>query len=248
MTVAGKVAIVTGAGQGIGRYIAHTFADAGANVVVTDISSVDPVVEELKQKDVEVLGVQTDVRNEDQVRALMAQAHEKFGHIDVLVNNAGIVPHFNWGVQRWAKIIDMDQAFWDKVIGTNLGGTFLCTKHVLPYMERQGFGHITTMLGGGSGDGAAAYVVSKDAIQTFTKFVAEEERAAGICIMALRPGGIIAHEKAPEEARNRMDGPEVIGNRFVLATEAPMEMSGHFVDLQDGKLVIADEGPSQPRH
>lgn len=240
MPLEGKVVIVTGSAQGIGRYIAHSFTGSGARLVLVDIQAPEETAGELRAKDVEVLAAQADVRDEGQVKAAMEQAANRFGHIDVLINNAGIVPHFQWGVPRWPKIKDMDKAIWDRVLDTNLGGTFLCTKHVLPYMERQGSGHIMNMFGGGSGDGAAAYVVSKFAIRTFTQFVAAEEREAGICIMTLGPGGVIAHEKAPEEARARMVGPEVVGNRFVLAAEAGMEMSGHMLDLKDGQLVITD--------
>src|SRR5204862_201770 len=81
-----------------------------------------------------------------------------------------------------------------------LDGTMLCSKHVLPYMREKGSGHILNLYGGGGGTGAAAYVVSKDAIKSLTHFIAEEEREAGIFVAALSPGGTIATEMAPEEA------------------------------------------------
>src|SRR5437667_154119 len=101
MSLQDKVVIVTGSAQGIGRYIAHTFAEAGARVVVTDISPLDNVAGEIKAMDVDVLAVPCDVTNEEQVRSLMAQTVDRFGRIHVLVNNAGIVPHFQWGNPRW---------------------------------------------------------------------------------------------------------------------------------------------------
>lgn len=234
----GKVVVVTGSARGIGRYISHTFAKEGAHLAIADIEPLDQVEGELRGMEAEVLAVPTDVTNEDQVRALMQRVADRFGHIDVLVNNAGIVPHFAWGGPRWAAIRDMDKSFWDKVINTNLGGTFLCTKHALPYMRQQGSGHVISLFGGGGGTGAAAYVVSKFAIKTFTKYVAEEERDANVCVVSLGPGGTIATEKAPEEARQRLPGPELAGNRFVLAAQAGMDMSGHLLDLKDGKIVI----------
>jgi 3-oxoacyl-[acyl-carrier protein] reductase len=238
--IQGQVVLVTGAAQGIGRYIAHGFAREGARLAVADISSLDQVAGELRDLDAEVLPVNADVTNEDQVRSLMDQIVGHYGRIDVVVNNAGIVPHFAWGVPRWAAIRDMDKSFWDRVLNTNLGGTFLCTKHALPHMESQRSGHIVNLHGGGGGTGAAAYVVSKDAIKTFTRFVAEEERDHNVCIVVLSPGGTIAHEKAPEEARQHIPGPELAGNRFILAAQAGLEMSGHLLDLKDGRLVVAE--------
>ncbi len=240
MALQGKVVLITGGARGIGRYIAHTFAKEGANVAVADIEPLDKVTDELRAMEVETLGVKADVTNEQEVESMVDRVANRFGRIDVLVNDAAIVPHFAWGGPRWAAIRDMEKSFWDRVIGTNLGGTFLCTKHVLRKMGPNRSGHILNLYGGGGGTGAAAYVVSKEAIRVFTRFVAEEERENNICIVALSPGGTIATENAPEEARQRLPGPELAGPRFVLAAQVGMDMSGHLLDLQGDKLVIAD--------
>ncbi len=238
----GQVVIVTGAAKGIGRYIAHTFAKAGANLVVADVDSLDKVSGEVREMEVDVLAVPTDVRDEAQVRALMDRAASQYGKIDVLVNNAGIVPHFQWGGPRWPRVRDIEKAFfWDTVLATNLGGTFLCTKHALQHMAERRSGHILNLYGGGNGTGAAAYVISKEAIRVFTRFVAEEERENNVCVVALSPGGAIATENAPEEARQRMLGPESSGNRWVLAAQVGMDLSGKLLDLKDGRIV-ADGG------
>ena len=108
-------------------------------------------------------------------------------------------------------------------------------------MERGGGGHIVNLYGGGGKTpaGALAYVVSKEAIVHFTDFHAEEVRDANICVVAISPGGAIATEDAPEEARSRMPGPELAGERFLLASQAPLEMSGRLLDLDDsGKLIV----------
>ncbi len=237
--VQGKVAVITGGARGIGRYIATTLADAGAKLALADIDAerLRRTAEEFTARGVDTLAIPTDVRDEDAVRALMQQAAAHFGRIDVLVNNAAIVPHFQWGVPRWPAVRDMDLSFWDRVIRTNLYGTFLCTKHVIPYMERQGGGHIINLHGGGSGTGAVAYVMTKEALVTFTAFVAEEVRDQNICVVILSPGAAIATEDAPEEARRRMPGPEFAGNRFVLAADAPMSLSGKLLTVRDGALV-----------
>src|SRR5437588_5672765 len=233
-----QVVVVTGASKGIGRYISHTFAQAGAKLVLADVDSLDNVVREVKEMEAEVLPVAADVRDESQMAALMDRAASQFGKIDVLVNNAGIVPHFAWGVQRWPRVRDIEKSFfWDTVLATNLGGTFLGTKHALRHMEERGSGHIINLYGGGAGSGAAAYVVSKEAIKVFTRFVAEEERDHNIVVVAISPGGAIATENAPEEARARMPGPESSGNRWVLAAQVGIDMSGQLLDLKDGRIV-----------
>jgi NAD(P)-dependent dehydrogenase (short-subunit alcohol dehydrogenase family) len=236
----GKVVLITGGARGIGRYIAHTFAKEGANVAVADVEPTENVTNELRAMEVESFGIKADVTNEKDVESMVDQVASRFGRIDVLVNDAAIVPHFAWGGPRWPAIKDMDKSFWDRVLGTNLGGTFLCTKHVVRKMGPNGSGHVLNLYGGGSGTGAAPYVVSKEAIRVFTRFVAEEERENNICIVALSPGGTIATENAPDEARQRLPGPELAGNRFVLAAQVGMEMSGRLLDLKDGRLVVAD--------
>lgn len=235
----GQVVLITGAARGIGRYIAHTFAKAGARLAVNDIEPLDRVTNELRDTGVEVLPVTADVRDEEQVRMMMRRVLDHFGQIDVLINNAGIVPHFSWGVPRWPRIRDMDKSFWDQVIETNLGGTFLCTKHVLPYMEARRSGHIVNVYGGADVKSTAcAYMVSKDAIRTFTRFVAEEERERNICVVIFDPGAAIATEEAPEEARRRLPGPEILGDAYVQAAQAGMELSGRLLSWKDGRLVV----------
>ena len=236
----GKVVIVTGGAKGIGRHAAKTFAQEKAKVVIADIDK------ELLQKTsselgelTDTLGINMDVRNEDDVRRMVDQVVKRFGQIDVLVNDAVIVPHFAWGIPRWPRIRDMEKDFWDRVIQTNLGGTFLCTKHVLPYMEARRSGHIINLYGGGGvkPPGACAYVVSKEAIRTFTRFAAEEVRESNVCVVTMSPGVPIATEGAPEEALRRLPGPEILGNGFVLAAQLPMDLSGQMFSYQDGKLV-----------
>lgn len=238
----GKVAVVTGGAKGIGRYIAHGFAREGAKIAISDID-----VERMKKTEGElgaagadVLAAPCDVRVEDEVRSFMSHVVARYGAIDILVNNAGIVTHFGWGVPRWPLVRDMEKSFWDKVIETNLGGTFLCAKHALPYMQERRAGHVINLYGGSPPKtlGSCVYSVSKDAIRTFTRFVAEEVREWNICVVSVSPGGAIATEDAPEEIRRTMPGPESAGNRFVLAAEAPMELSGQRLTLKDGKLVV----------
>jgi 3-oxoacyl-[acyl-carrier protein] reductase len=231
----GKVAVITGAAKGIGRYIAHNFAREGAKIAISDIDveRMKKTEAELRELGAEVLAQKCDVRYEDQVRSSMKEVASRFGTIDVLVNNAGIVTHFGWGAPRWPLVRDMEQSFWDKVMETNLGGTFLCTKHVLPYMQERRAGHIINLYGGSPPKtvGSCVYSVSKDGIRTFTRFVAEEVREWNICVVAVSPGGAIASVYAPEEIRGKMPVPVSSGNRFFLAAVAGMDLSGQRLTL-----------------
>ena len=235
-----KVVIVTGSGQGIGKHAAKTFAQEKAKVVIADFN------EELAKKTAaelgklaETLAVNVDVRDEESVKRMVDQVINRFGQIDVHINNAAIVPHFAWGIPRWPRVSDMPRDFWERVIQTNLGGTFLCTKHVLPRMEAKRSGHIINLYGGGGikPAGACAYMVTKDAIRTFTRYVAEEARESNVCVVIFSPRVPIVTETAPEEALSRLPGPQILGQGFVLAAQVPMEKSGEIFSYQDGKLV-----------
>jgi NAD(P)-dependent dehydrogenase (short-subunit alcohol dehydrogenase family) len=236
----GKVVIVTGGGKGIGRHAAKTFAQQKARVVIADFDKerLEKTASELGEM-TETVGINADVRNEDDVKRMVDQAINRFGQVDVLINNAAIVPHFAWGIPRWPRVRDMEKEFWDRVIQTNLGGTFLCTKHVVPHMEARRSGHIINLYGGGGLKpyGACAYMATKEAIRSFTRYVAEEVRDWNICVVIFSPRIPIATEGAPEEALKRLPGPEILGNGFVLAAQLPMDASGQIFSHQDGKLV-----------
>lgn len=235
-----RVVIVTGGAKGIGRHAAHTFAREGARVVIADILPSDKVLSELQSDGAEAIGIRVDVQREDQVKAMAEKVASRFGRIDVLLNNAAVVTHPAW-TPLWPRIRDMDKSFWDCVIETNLSGTFLCTKNILPYMEEQRSGHIINTYGGGqlTPFGSCAYVASKQAVRAFTRYVAEEEREFNICIVVTGASGAVATEEAPEEVRQRLPGPESVGDLYVFAAQAGMELSGQLVRLTDGRLQAA---------
>ena len=234
-----QVVLITGAAQGIGRHIARTFALQGDRLALADINSLDLVASEMGELGVDVEPIHVDVRQESSVKDMVDAAIARYGRIDTLVNNAGIVTHFSWA-PRWPRVADLDLSFWNNVMETNLTGTFLCTKHVLPHMERQGSGHIIGLYGGTDpeqmGVGASPYGVSKEAIRKFTGFVAVEEREHNICVVAISPGGAIATEEAPEDVRQRLPGPDHVGNGFVLASRLGMEDTGKLLQLDGDHL------------
>jgi len=242
----GKVVVITGSGQGIGKHAAKTFAQQKAKVVIADVNAelAEKTAAEIGET-TESMAVHTDVRDEASVKSMVEQALQRFGQIDVLINNAAIVPHFAWNIPRWPLIADMPLEFWDRVVRTNLYGTFFGTKHVIPSMRQRKSGHIINLYGGGGvrPGGAATYMVTKDGIRTLTRYVAEEVREDNICVVTFSPRVPIATETAPEEARKRLPGPEILGQGFVLAAQLPMEQSGKCFAHENGRLV--EGGPRE---
>jgi NAD(P)-dependent dehydrogenase (short-subunit alcohol dehydrogenase family) len=241
-----KVVVITGSAQGIGKHAASTFANAKAKVVIADFNA------ELAKKTAGEIGqmtetwaVHTDVRNEGSVKKMVDEVVNRFGRIDVMMNNAAIVPHFAWNIPRWPLITDMPLDFWDRVVQTNLYGTFFGTKHVIPHMAKQKSGHIINLYGGGGvkPGGAGTYMVTKDGIRTFSRYVAEEVRDSNICIVTFSPRVPIATETAPDEALKRLPGPEILGQGFVLCAQLSMDQSGKCFAYENGKLV--DERPRE---
>jgi len=235
-----KVVVITGSGQGIGKHAATTFATEKAKVVIADVNAelAKKTAAELSRL-TETVAIPADVRDEDSVKKMVDEVIKRFGQIDVMMNNAAIVPHFAWNIPRWPLIADMPLEFWHRVVQTNLYGTFFGTKHVIPHMTKRKAGHIINLYGGGGlkPAGSCAYAVTKDAIRTFTRFVAEEVREANVCVVIFSPRVPIATEGAPEEALSTLARPEILGNGFVLSAQTPMKLSGEVFSFQDGKLV-----------
>jgi len=240
----GKVVVITGSGQGIGKHAARTFAQEKAKVVIADfnLDLAKKTAAEIGAS-TESIAIHTDVRSEDSVKKMIDEVIHRCGQIDIMMNNAAIVPHFAWNIPRWPLIADMPVDFWNRVIHTNLYGTFFGTKHVIPHMAKRKSGHIINLYGGGGvrPGGAATYMVTKDSIRTFTRYVAEEVRDDNICVVTFSPRVPIATETAPEEALKRLPGPEILGQGFVLCAQLPMAQSGKCFAYENGKLV--DELP-----
>ena len=185
MQLEGKVAVVTGAGSGIGRAIATGLAAEGASVVVADIDGERAVVvaADLEASGADAVPVTVDVSQAEQVDAMIETAVDRFGRLDVHVNNAG----------RAARgfVSEMADEAWDSVIGVNLRGTFLCSRAVLRHMIPQRSGRIVNTasgLGLRGSPGGAVYGASKAAIINFTKSLAQEVARYGITVNAIAPG------------------------------------------------------------
>lgn len=234
------VAVVTGAGTGIGRFIATQFGAQGYRVAALDVDMAALCsAERERPAPFELQTLQCDVRDPVQVGAAFAAIVGRFGRIDCLVNNAAIVPHFAWGLPHWPRVRDMDFGFWSDVVATNLHGVFLCTRAALGPMEAQRAGHVINVYGGKRepSSGHTAYRTSKEAVASLTRHLAAEERDYGVCVLAVHPGHGIATERAPAVVRAALPGPDSVGDRFLLAARAGLDLSGRVVDFIDGALV-----------
>lgn len=184
----GRIAVITGAASGIGRGIAIAFAREGAHIVVADKvneAQAADVIAAITAHGRGALFVRTDVSDEASVREMAAQALAHFGRVDILVNNAGI---FTESLLEEMTIND-----WDRVVNTNLRGTFLCTRFLIKQMLDRGDGriiNIASQLGQIGGGSVAHYSASKAGIIGLTKALAREVSSRGVLVNAIAPGPI----------------------------------------------------------
>lgn len=247
--LAGKVAVVTGAGGGIGRYIALSLGRAGAALGISDIgeAGLDRTRLLLAEEGIPVIARRADVTSEADLAELMAATAKAFGGIDISVNNAAIVTHSHWKA-KWPDLDEMPRHFWDKVMDTNVTGVYLTTKHAAPYLRARGGGHVINLYGGGPfRPGTGAYAVSKDAVATLTRHSAVELEPDGVCVLCVDPGGAIATDDAPEEVRAKYPGTDSLEDMFVQAATAPMDLTGEKVTFpRGGEKVLAPVPPNTP--
>jgi 3-oxoacyl-[acyl-carrier protein] reductase len=203
MLLEGKNALVTGAGQGIGRAISLTFANEGANVAVCDVNetAAQETVAEIRKVGRKSEFYKADVSNPQEVKEVVDKVLDNFSTIDILVNNAGIT--------RDTLLIRMEEKDWDLVLNVNLKGTFNFTKAVSRSMMKQRSGkivNIASVIGLIGNAGQANYAASKAGVIALTKSVAKELASRGITANAVAPGFIqtAMTDKLPEEIKQAM--------------------------------------------
>jgi 3-oxoacyl-[acyl-carrier protein] reductase len=225
--LAGKVAVVTGSGRGIGAAIAIRYAREGAKVVVTDIDAgtAGAVAAQIEAEGNAAIAVRTDVSDAGQVDALIAATLDAFGGLHVMVNNAGMVR------DAVRHVLEADVGFFDRVIATNLRGHYLCSVAAARHMARNGGGVIITMSSGGATRahrGMTAYDASKGGIDALTRALALDLAPYGIRVVGLVPG-LIAPDDAPPEALAR------------TAATVPLGRAGRSEDLAGPAVFLASD-------
>ncbi len=195
----GKVALITGSNQGIGKGIARAFAAEGARVAICarNAAKLDNTVSELRASGADVFAMPFDVTDEAAVKAWVAAAHERFGRIDILVNNAGA---FDGG-----RLDNVSLAAWNNVIGACLTGTFLCSRAVFPIMRQQGGGRIINIGSISSQrprEGGVPYAAAKFGVWGMTQAIALDGRPFGISCSCLHPGNVLVERRADSELQS----------------------------------------------
>jgi 3-oxoacyl-[acyl-carrier protein] reductase len=243
-----RVCIVTGSSRGVGKGIAEAFAKEGAKTVINYLSQKDAAkktADEFVEKyaaDVEV--IKADVTKEEEVAEMVRKTKERFGTVDVLVNNAGVF--------KDSVIWKMSKNLWDEIISTNLTGVFLCTKHVLPVMRERNWGriiNISSVVGQIGIFGSSNYAASKSGIFGFTKAVAKEAANKNVTVNCVALGYIETgmNLRLPEEIRQKIlqeiplkrfgEVEEVAGSVVFLCTREASYITGQVIHINGGYYV-----------
>ena len=245
----GRVAIVTGAGQGMGRAVAKRLAGAGARLLVNDLNgaAAEQTATAIGDDGGRVFAVQGDVTSSDDVRRMVDSAVDRFNEVHILVNNAGVL--------RPTKVIDIEEHEWDLVVNGNLKGTYLCSRAVLPNMRQAGWGRIVNFSSTAgkkySTIGGAHYSASKAGVLGFTRHLAKEEAPYGITVNAVCPGLIdtemvrstITEEQAKDYGDSfpipRLGKPEEVAELVAfLASDRAAYITGASLDISGGDLMV----------
>ena len=228
MQLTGKVAVITGAGSGIGKAAALLLAEQGAKIGTIDRTpeEAQATIAEINQKGGEGIATIADVSQPDQVQAAIDQIARQFGTIDIVFANAGING-------AWAPIEELTSEEWDETININLKGTFLTVKYAVPYLKKQGGSIIVTASVNGtrifSSSGSTAYSCTKAAQVTFTKMIAVELAKHKIRANVICPGAIATNIKDSSQQRN------------LESIKEPVEFPKGKIPLTDGEPGSAEQ-------
>ena len=246
--LANKTAIVTGAGQGIGRAVAKGLAEQGASVVVAELNGENGarVAKDIEASGGAALAIQTDVSKEASVEAMVKEAQRVFREVHILVNNAALFPA--------SSVAEMQVSEWVQVIRTNLTGSFFCARAVMPGMKQRGAGRIINFTSGRALQGSkhgAHYAASKGGIVGFTKSLALELAPYGITVNSICPGAIDTpqpkahvkdeaefYAKAKKIPLGRVGQPEdLVGSVLFLASDWSSYITGQMIVVNGGSIM-----------
>jgi len=247
--VAGRVAVVTGGGHGIGKAYARALAQEGASVVIAEIDgdAAKTVADVLVQEGAKAIAVKTDVSDWASAQAMAARAVEAFGRIDILVNNAAI---FATVPMSRAPFDQIDPTEWDRMMTVNLKGTWLACRAVVPQMRKQRYGKIINISSGTALKGSASrihYVTSKAGILGFTRTLAREVGGDGICVNCIAPGSTLSEENPDEDVLKMRNA--AVSDRALRRVQKPEDLVGTILylassdsDFVTGQTLVVDGG------
>jgi NAD(P)-dependent dehydrogenase (short-subunit alcohol dehydrogenase family) len=243
----GRVAIVTGAAQGIGAAYAKRFAEEGAKVCVSDILDCTNVVNTITQFGGEGIGVECDVSDENQVEAMVANTVERWGKIDIMVPNAAIFATLKRG-----SFLDIDVDDWDRLMAVNVRGVYLCLKAVVPVMKKAGYGKIINISSSTVQAGVPMmlhYVSSKGAIDAMTRALAREVGDDGIRVNSVAPGFTMSERIEAQRDDLQFYVEMSRKGRAIKRDELPEDIIGAMVflasadsDFITGQTIVIDGG------
>jgi 3-oxoacyl-[acyl-carrier protein] reductase len=245
----GRTVIVTGGGKGIGKVYAQEFARAGANVVTADIDepAAKVVADALSGEGLNALGLGVDIASEDSTNAMAQAALDRFGAIDVLINNASlmsVLPRRSW--------LEIPVEEWDRVMAVNLRGMFLCCRAVFPAMKAQTRGKIVNISSSRVFEGTPNrlhYTTSKAGVVGFTRALSHEVGEFGITVNAVAPGMTLSDTQVASSSGNYL-GARVTG-RAIERPQYPEDLVGAVMflsspasDFMTGQTLLVDGGKS----
>ena len=243
----GKVAIITGAAQGIGAVYAQALADEGAKVMIADILDGKPTASRISAQGGTADFIQTDVSDENSVAAMVDATVAKWGGVDILINNAAI-----WASLRAKPFEDISPEEWDKLMAVNVKGPFLCACAVVPHMRAGNYGRIVNIASGTAYKGTPNflhYVTSKGAVIAMTRALAREVGEDGITVNTLAPGLVLSEQVvASPELLEKLSAP-VMASRAIKRDQLPQDLVGPLLFLvsddaafMTGEVTVIDGG------
>jgi NAD(P)-dependent dehydrogenase (short-subunit alcohol dehydrogenase family) len=248
--LSGKVALVTGAAQGLGATFSSALAAAGARVVVGDVANTDATCRAIEAAGGQAIGVPLDVTDPSSVDRFVREANRSFGGVHILVNNAALFG--NLALQPFTQIPSDE---WDRVMAVNVRGTFECMKAVASVMKVQGYGKIINLASGTAIKGSPGlmhYVASKGAVISMTRAAARELGDSGICVNCISPGltmsesvrnhegwhgAIAANNIATRAIKREAEPQDLIGALLFLASAASDFMTGQTLSVDGGSVM-----------
>ena len=242
-----RVAIITGAAQGIGAAYARAMAQEGATVIIADLDDGEGIAKEIRENGGKALNVVTNVSSELSVENLVATAVEQYGKIDILVSNAAI-----FGKLEAKPFTEISVEEWDNLMSVNVRGVFICVKAVIGQMRKQKYGKIINIASGTLFKGTPHllhYVTSKGAVMTMTRCLAREVGDDNICVNSLAPGLVMSENVLAQESFNDAAVDANTATRALQRRQVPEDLIGAMLflasadsDFMTGQCLVVDGG------